>query len=174
MPHFEGTLWNQYPGKEISVSSLIISKYQRYPSNWQANGNETKWQVNGTASNERNGKLMAMIFRLITRNFFTLLLCNLFYVQKESEKSSRILNFNRPSVLKESRKKEEAFRISSPLDCLPRFSRNNRKPKGEKTPTTEEEDRDTNLAAASENINPMDSVEEEEEEDENCVDTKLC
>ncbi|KAF3576303.1 hypothetical protein DY000_02030295 [Brassica cretica] len=45
---------------------------------------------------------------------------------------------------------------------------NTRKPKGEKTPTTEEEDRDTNLAAASENINPMDSVEEEEEEDENC------
>ncbi|WZZ50393.1 hypothetical protein YC2023_050500 [Brassica napus] len=69
--------------------------------------------------------------------------------QKESEKSSRIPNFNRPSVLKESRKKEEAFRISSPLDCLPRFSRNNRKPKGEKTPTTEEEDRDTNLAAAN-------------------------
>ncbi|CAN7073809.1 unnamed protein product [Brassica oleracea var. botrytis] len=34
---------------------------------------------------------------------------------------------------------------------------NTRKLKGEKTPTTEEEDRDTNLAAASENINPMDS-----------------
>ncbi|KAF3600642.1 hypothetical protein F2Q69_00035411 [Brassica cretica] len=88
-------------------------------------------------------------------------------------------NFNRPSVLKESRKKEEAFRISSPLDCLPRFSRSNRflkmvntrKLKGEKTPTTEEDDRDTNLAAANENINPVDSVEEEEE-DENCVDTR--
>lgn len=51
---------------------------------------------------------------------------------------------------------------------------NTRKLKGEKTPTTEEEDRDTNLAATSENINPMDSVEEEEEEDENYVDTKLC
>ena len=49
---------------------------------------------------------------------------------------------------------------------------NTRKLKGEKTPTTEEDDRDTNLAAANENINPVDSVEEEEE-DENCVDTRV-
>ncbi|KAH0903220.1 hypothetical protein HID58_042723, partial [Brassica napus] len=48
---------------------------------------------------------------------------------------------------------------------------NTRKLKGEKTPTTEEDDRDTNLAAANGNINPVDSVEEEEE-DENCVDTR--
>ncbi|KAF3539453.1 hypothetical protein Bca4012_051410 [Brassica carinata] len=48
---------------------------------------------------------------------------------------------------------------------------NTKKLKGEKTPTTEEEDRDTNLAAANENINPIDSVEEEEEEDENYGDT---
>ncbi|KAG2282507.1 hypothetical protein Bca4012_051050 [Brassica carinata] len=48
---------------------------------------------------------------------------------------------------------------------------NTRKLKGEKTPTTEEEDRDTNLAAANENINAMDSVEEGEE-DENYVDTR--
>ena len=49
---------------------------------------------------------------------------------------------------------------------------NTRKLKGEKTPTTEEDDRDTNLAAANGNINPVDSVEEEEE-DENCVDTRV-
>ena len=49
---------------------------------------------------------------------------------------------------------------------------NTRKLKGEKTPTTEEEDRDTNLAAANENINAMDSVEEGEE-DENYVDTRM-
>ncbi|KAF3600641.1 hypothetical protein F2Q69_00035410 [Brassica cretica] len=48
---------------------------------------------------------------------------------------------------------------------------NTKKLKGEKTPT-EEENRDTNLAAANENINPMDSVEEEEEEDENYGDTR--
>ncbi|KAF3527331.1 hypothetical protein DY000_02040014 [Brassica cretica] len=48
---------------------------------------------------------------------------------------------------------------------------NTRKLKGEKTPTTEEDNRDTNLAAANGNINPVDSVEEEEE-DENCVDTR--
>ncbi|CAN6846757.1 unnamed protein product [Brassica oleracea] len=35
---------------------------------------------------------------------------------------------------------------------------NTKKLKGEKTPTTEEEDRDTNLAAANENINPIDSI----------------
>ncbi|WZZ66416.1 hypothetical protein YC2023_077786 [Brassica napus] len=49
---------------------------------------------------------------------------------------------------------------------------NTKKLKGEKTPNTEEENRDTNLAAANENINPMDSVEEEEEEDENYGDTR--
>lgn len=67
-------------GNEICVNSPIISKYQRYPSNWQANCNETKWYVNNTASNEKNDKLMVMIFRLITRNFFPLLFCNFFYV----------------------------------------------------------------------------------------------
>ncbi|CAN7111505.1 unnamed protein product [Brassica rapa subsp. narinosa] len=46
---------------------------------------------------------------------------------------------------------------------------NTKKLKGEKTPTTEEDDRDTNLAAANENINLMDSVEEE---DDNYVDTR--
>nr|VDC76663.1 unnamed protein product [Brassica rapa] len=35
---------------------------------------------------------------------------------------------------------------------------NTKKLKGEKTPTTEEDDRDTNLAAANENINLMDSI----------------
>ncbi|CAN6990416.1 unnamed protein product [Brassica rapa subsp. trilocularis] len=46
---------------------------------------------------------------------------------------------------------------------------NTKKLKGEKTPTTEEDDRDTNLASANENINLMDSVEEE---DDNYVDTR--
>ncbi|KAG5415327.1 hypothetical protein IGI04_002894 [Brassica rapa subsp. trilocularis] len=40
---------------------------------------------------------------------------------------------------------------------------NTKKLKGEKTPTTEEDDRDTNLASANENINLMDSVEEEDD-----------
>ncbi|CAN7043001.1 unnamed protein product, partial [Brassica rapa subsp. trilocularis] len=45
--------------------------------------------------------------------------------------------------------------------------------KGRETPITEEEDRDTNLVAAIDNINPMDSVEEEEEEDKNYGDTSV-
>ncbi|WZZ28178.1 hypothetical protein YC2023_011579 [Brassica napus] len=112
-------------------------------------------------------RALAILLLLIPKGYMIRSNCNSSLLDKSIKREiivnlsiayirDEIPNFNRPSVLKESRKKKKLFRHRL-LSTVSHGSL------GEKTPTTEEEDRDTNLAATSENINPMDSVEEEEE-----------